>query len=100
MWANCRWSVGVATWASRYRAHAVEVRRTGKTASGTTIACSRAPGHSLRRRHACALGEAKLFDGSNYESGTPETSAVFSAITARALLGIWISRSTSYHFSD
>ena len=36
------------------------------------------------REHNVALDEAKLFDGSNYESGTPETSAVFSAITARA----------------
>lgn len=68
----------------------VEVRRTGKTAeSGTTIAFTgrvrlNASFAAVMREHNVALDEAKLFDGSNYESGTPETSAVFSAITARA----------------
>ena len=85
--------VGVATWKGNQvpvLMYPVEVRRTGKTAeSGTTIAFTgrvrlNASFAAVMREHNVALDEAKLFDGSNYESGTPETSAVFSAITARA----------------
>lgn len=84
--------VGVATWKGNQvpvLMYPVEVRRTGKTAeSGTTIAFTgrvrlNASFAAVMREHNVALDEA-LFDGSNYESGTPETSAVFSAITARA----------------
>ena len=39
---------------------------------------------AVLRENNVVLDEAKLFDGSNYESGTPETSAVFAAITDRA----------------
>lgn len=39
---------------------------------------------AVMRENNVTLDETKLFDGSNYESGTPETSAVFAAITARA----------------
>lgn len=85
--------VGVATWKGNQvpvLMYPVEVRRTGKTAeSGTTIAFTgrvrlNASFAAVMREHNVTLDESKLFDGSNYESGTPETSAVFAAITARA----------------
>ena len=37
----------------------------------------------MREQHV-ELDERELFNGTNYESGTPETSAVFAAITKRA----------------
>ena len=37
----------------------------------------------MREQHV-ELDERELFNGANYESGTPETSAVFAAITKRA----------------
>ncbi len=37
---------------------------------------------AVMRENNVTLDETKLFDGSNYESGTPETSAVFAAITS------------------
>lgn len=36
------------------------------------------------REQGVELDEAQLFDGANYESGTPETSAVFAAIAEKA----------------
>ncbi len=39
---------------------------------------------AVLRENNVVLDESKLFDGSNYESGTPETSAVFAAITRLA----------------
>ncbi|RSX55008.1 helicase [Bifidobacterium dolichotidis] len=39
---------------------------------------------SLMREHGVNLDESALFDGKNYESGTPETASVFAAITNAA----------------
>ncbi|MDF7663414.1 helicase [Bifidobacterium sp. ESL0763] len=85
--------VGVATWKGNgvpvllYPVDAV--RKAGGRETDATI---RFTGHvglnpafatAMRAEHV-DIDEAALFDGSNYESGTPDTSAVFAAITALA----------------
>ncbi|KAB7790919.1 helicase [Bifidobacterium leontopitheci] len=40
---------------------------------------------SVMREHDVEFDERELFNGANYESGTPETSAVFAAISKRAV---------------
>lgn len=68
----------------------VEVRKEGRNIeNGTVIAFTgrvrlNAAFAAVLRENNVVLDESKLFDGSNYESGTPETSAVFAAITRLA----------------
>ena len=85
--------VGVALWKGNQMPvlmYPVEVRKEGRTVEdGTVIAFTgrvrlNAAFVAAMRENNVVLDESKLFDGSNYESGTPETSAVFSTITARA----------------
>ena len=85
--------VGVATWKGNQMPvlmYPVEVRREGRNIEqGTVIAFTgrvrlNAAFASVMRENSVTLDESRLFDGSNYESGTPETSAVFAAIADRA----------------
>ena len=85
--------VGVAIWKGNQMPvlmYPVEVRKEGRNIeNGTVIAFTgrvrlNAAFAAVLRENNVILDEAKLFDGSNYESGTPETSAVFAAITDRA----------------
>ena len=85
--------VGVAIWKGNQMPvlmYPVEVRKEGRNIeNGTVIAFTgrvrlNAAFAAVMRENNVTLDETKLFDGSNYESGTPETSAVFAAITARA----------------
>lgn len=85
--------VGVATWKGNMMPvllYPVEVVRDGNPVEHhTTISFT---GHvrlnasflAVMREHGVYLDERKLFDGSNYASGTPETAAVFAAITHAA----------------
>lgn len=84
--------VGVALWKGNQMPvlmYPIEVRKEGRTIeNGTVIAFTgrvrlNAAFVAVMRENNVALDESKLFDGANYESGTPETSAVFSTITAR-----------------
>lgn len=85
--------VGVAIWKGNQMPvlmYPVEVRKEGRNIeNGTVIAFTgrvrlNAAFAAVLRENNVILDETKLFDGSNYESGTPETSAVFAAITDRA----------------
>ncbi|RGW11090.1 helicase [Bifidobacterium pseudolongum] len=85
--------VGVATWKGNSMPvllYPVEVVRDGTPVEHhTTISFT---GHvrlnaqflAMMREHGVHLDERQLFDGSNYKSGTPETAAVFAAITQMA----------------
>lgn len=85
--------VGVATWTGNavpVLLYPVDVtRRPGGSEIDATITFT---GHvglnpafvSALREQGIALDEATLFDGANYGSGTPETSAVFASIVAQA----------------
>ncbi len=85
--------VGVATWKGNSMPvllYPVEVARDGTPVEHhTTISFT---GHvrlnaqflAVMREHGVHLDERQLFDGSNYKSGTPETAAVFTAITQMA----------------
>lgn len=85
--------VGVATWRGSMMPvllYPVEVVRDGNPVEQhTSISFT---GHvrlnasflSVMREHGVRLDERQLFDGSNYASGTPETAAVFAAITKAA----------------
>lgn len=85
--------VGVATWKGYslpVLLYPVEVeRRRGGPETEATIRFSGQVSlnpsfvAALREQHI-ELNEDELFDGSNYESGTPETSALFEAITKQA----------------
>ncbi|MCH4209041.1 helicase [Bifidobacterium sp.] len=86
--------VGVAKWKGNgvpVLMYPVEVNR--KKNGRETDATIRFTGHvrlnpdfvAALREQGVDLDEAALFDGANYESGTPETSAVFEAITAEAV---------------
>lgn len=85
--------VGVATWKGNQMPvllYPVEVvRSSDANPDGTTIRftgrvrLNSAFVTHLREEHV-TLDERDLFDGSHYASGTPETSAVFAAITDRA----------------
>lgn len=85
--------VGVASWSGNHvpvLTYPVRViRESGKDETYATIYFS----GNVRLNHALVLrlqergvnlSEDALFDGANYESGTPETSAVFDAICASA----------------
>ncbi len=85
--------VGVASWSGNHvpvLTYPVRVlREAGKDETAATIYFS----GNVRLNHALVLrlqergvnlSEDALFDGANYESGTPETSAVFDAICAAA----------------
>lgn len=85
--------VGVASWSGNHvpvLTYPVRVlREAGKDETAATIYFS----GNVRLNHALVLrlqergvhlSEDALFDGSNYQSGTPETSAVFDAICAAA----------------
>ncbi len=81
--------VGVATWKGNQMPvlmYPVEVRNEGKSVeNGTVIAFTgrvrlNPSFAAVMRENNVTLDERKLFDGSSYESGTPETSAVFAAI--------------------
>lgn len=85
--------VGVASWSGNHvpvLTYPVRVlREAGKDETAATIYFS----GNVRLNHALVLrlqergvhlSEEALFDGSNYQSGTPETSAVFDAICAAA----------------
>lgn len=85
--------VGVASWNGNhvpvltYPVHVV--RDTAKDETAATICFSGNVGlnHSLvvrLKERGIDLREEVLFDGSNYESGTPETSVVFEAICQQA----------------
>ena len=85
--------VGVAIWKGNQMPvlmYPVEVRKEGRNIeNGTVIAFTgrvrlNAAFAAVLRENNVVLDESKLFDGSNYESGTPETSAVFAAITRLA----------------
>ena len=85
--------VGVATWKGNQMPvlmYPVEVRREGRDIEqGTVIAFTgrvrlNAAFASVMRENSVTLDESRLFDGANYESGMPETSAVFAAIVDRA----------------
>ncbi len=85
--------VGVATWKGNMMPvllYPVEVVRDGNPVEHhTTISFT---GHvrlnasflAAMREHGVRLDERQLFDGSNYASGTPETAAVFAAISKAA----------------
>lgn len=85
--------VGVARWKGNQMPvllYPVEVQRDGNPVENhTTIMFT---GHvrlnasfvAVMREHGVILDERALFDGSNYASGTPETAAVFAAITNAA----------------
>ena len=84
--------VGVALWKGNQMPvlmYPIEVRKEGRSIeNGTVIAFTgrvrlNAAFVAVMRENNVVLDEGKLFDGANYESGTPETSAVFSTITAR-----------------
>lgn len=84
--------VGVALWKGNQMPvlmYPIEVRKEGRSIeNGTVIAFTgrvrlNAAFVAVMRENNVVLDESKLFDGANYESGTPETSAVFSTITAR-----------------
>ena len=98
--------VGVAIWKGNQMPvlmYPVEVRKEGRNIeNGTVIAFTgrvrlNAAFAAVMRENNVTLDETKLFDGSNYESGTPETSAVFAAITARASSVFPDSNRTSHH---
>ncbi|WEV72179.1 helicase [Bifidobacterium sp. ESL0790] len=85
--------VGVATWKGNsvpVLLYPVDAQR--KAGGRETDATIRFTGHvglnpafaSAMRSENVEIDEAALFDGSNYESGTPDTSAVFAAIIAQA----------------
>lgn len=87
-------AVGVATWhgnALPVLLYPVDVAlpQVGESEGNTTI---RFTGHvalndvfvSVMHSQGVMLDEAALFDGANYESGTPETSAMFAKIAAEA----------------
>lgn len=86
--------VGVATWkgnAVPVLLYPVEISNSVKDINSATII--RFVGHvrlnpafteAMREQHVI-LDEEELFDGANYESGTPETSAVFEVIASRAV---------------
>ena len=85
--------VGVAIWKGNQMTvlmYPVEGRKEGRNIeNGTVIAFTgrvrlNAAFAAVLRENNVVLDESKLFDGSNYESGTPETSAVFAAITRLA----------------
>lgn len=98
--------VGVAIWKGNQMPvlmYPVEVRKEGRNIeNGTVIAFTgrvrlNAAFAAVMRENNVTLDETKLFDGSNYESGTPETSAVFAAITARASSVSRFRNRTSHH---
>lgn len=85
--------VGVASWSGNHvpvlTYPVIVIRDSGKDETYATIYFS----GNVRLNHALVLrlqergvnlSEDALFDGANYESGTPETSAVFDAICASA----------------
>lgn len=85
--------VGVASWNGNhvpvltYPVHVVRDAKQDETAATIYFSGSVGLNHSLVRRlsaRGIELREDVLFDGSHYESGTPETSVVFDAICNQA----------------